>query len=129
MTDRPLLPVSFYYDKETDEVVFVYPEEKTERIPVDEMIERMRPRTLSELLDPYRGVYKLTPKQKTIFISEGATNGEVLEKVFPMSEIIFDGLQEGYINFCMVSNPETMNCVSKEWWNAPYKTESEAAEQ
>ena len=62
-------------------------------------------------------------------IPEDATNGEVLEKIFPMSEIIFDGLQEGYINFCMISNSETMNCISKEWWYAPYKAESEAAEQ
>lgn len=61
------------------------------------------------------------PRINAIPIPEDATNGEVLEKVFPMSEIMIDGLQEGYINFCMVSNSETINCVSKEWWNAPYK--------
>lgn len=115
MIDRPLLPVSFYHDKETDEVVFVYPEEKTERIPVGEMIERIRPRTLSELLDPYRGVYKLTPKQKAIFIPEGATNGDVIMAVFPdIGEPHFYGMKKYMYDVT--------------WWNAPYKG-SEAAEQ
>lgn len=120
MTDRPLLPVSFYCDKETDEVVFVYPEERTERIPVGEMIERIRPRTLSELLDPYRGVYKLTPKQKAIFIPEGATNGEVLKKAFPdMVCYVGEGEEE---HMCF-----GFEMLSDEWVKAPYR-ESEAAE-
>lgn len=74
------------------------------------------------------GLLRERDLERIVIIPPNATNGEVLEKVFSMSEIIFDGLQEGYINFCMVSNFETINCVSKEWWNAPYKAESEAAD-
>ena len=67
------------------------------------------------------GLLRERDLKRIIIIPPNATNGEVLEKVFPMSEIIFDGLQEGFINFCMVSDPETMNCVSKEWWNAKFE--------
>lgn len=69
----------------------------------------------------HNGLLKEEDLKRIIVIPPNATNSEVLEKVFPMSEIIFDGLQEGYINFCMVSNPETMNCISKEWWNAKFE--------
>lgn len=69
----------------------------------------------------HNGLLKEEDLKRIIVIPPSATNGEVLEKVFPMSEIMFDGLQEGYINFCMVSNIETINCVSKEWWNAKFE--------
>ena len=69
----------------------------------------------------HNGLLKEEDLKRIIVIPPNATNGEVLEKVFPMSQIIFDGLQENCINFCMVSDLETMNCVSKEWWNKKFE--------
>ena len=56
---------------------------------------------------------------------EGMTNGEVFQAIFPCDEVHINGFQDGCVHFSMKSNLDTLDCFDLEWWNAPYKGESE----
>lgn len=58
-------------------------------------------------------------------IEGGITNGEVFQAIFPCDEVHINGLQEGMVHFSMKSNLDSMDCFDLDWWNAPYKAESE----
>jgi hypothetical protein len=61
------------------------------------------------------------PLVSAIPIPEGATNGDMIKAMFPSSEVreIMDDLVhytlDGYVGAY----------IPKDWWNAPYKAESE----
>ena len=57
--------------------------------------------------------YSFPKREKGDF--EGMTNGEVLKSIFPTAELILGN--SDYI-------PNVLS-VKEEWWNAPYKAESE----
>ena len=52
---------------------------------------------------------------------EDATNGEVLLKMFPPS--VYYGDDENHI--VLLTKDCELTCYNNEWWNAPYKAESE----
>lgn len=52
---------------------------------------------------------------------EDATNGEVLLKMFPPS--VYYGDDEKHI--VLLTKDCELTCYNNEWWNAPYKVESD----
>lgn len=55
-------------------------------------------------------------------IPKGATNGEVLQALFPKAKIFENESNTEYIYVDVFLCTEyDMNCFTKEWWNAPYQ--------
>lgn len=56
-----------------------------------------------------------------INIPDNATNGEVLLKMFPPS--VYFGDNEKHL--VLLTKDCELTCLNNEWWNAPYKVESD----
>ena len=65
----------------------------------------------------------MVEKGKNIFIHENATNGDVIKAVFPNTNIEYWAEYSTYnVEF---PNDNDVKHFSYDWWNAPYKAESE----
>lgn len=57
---------------------------------------------------------------------EGMTNGEVFQTIFPNASVFENQDNEPYPYIdVFLCGDKDMNCYRKDWWNAPYKAESE----
>ena len=59
--------------------------------------------------------------QNGIALPDNATNGQVLLQIFPPS--VYYGDDEKHI--VLLTKDCELTCYNNEWWNAPYKAESE----
>ena len=60
-----------------------------------------------------------------INIPEGATNGDAFQILFQCNDVIEDGLQDGFVDISMKSDPSIMYTFKKDWWNSPHKRGTE----
>lgn len=62
------------------------------------------------------------PTVKAIIIPEGATNGDMIEAMFPNAQVTREN--DTYIYVENIDSYLPLE-IFKPWWNAPYKAESE----
>ena len=60
------------------------------------------------------------PIHNAIIVPENVTNGDVIKNIFP--NIIYE---EGYVFVESDTHQKVIMTVQEDWWNAPYKAESE----
>lgn len=68
-----------------------------------------------------RGIIKAMPVVNAIPIPENPTNGDVIKVLFPNAKVVETNTVVGI----GIDGTTTFN---KDWWNAPYKAESEDKE-
>ena len=74
-----------------------------------------------ETRERWQGAYDMAIKALEQMPCEDATNGKVLLQMFPPS--VYFGDDEKHI--VLLTKDCELTCYNNEWWNAPYKVESE----
>lgn len=89
-----------------------------------EAIEKLRTRylTMSQCLNKEELNRANAALDKAIEIPNNPTNGDMFKAVFSAKEI---GIDEWYQNIGVSMNDGYKRYFSLDWWNAPYKAESE----
>lgn len=65
-------------------------------------------------------------KEASQLIKPSVTNGEIFQAIFPNASVFENQDNESYPYIdVFLCGDKDMNCYRKDWWNAPYKTESE----
>jgi hypothetical protein len=102
-----------------------------EFIDREEFLKRIKPYDTSDKKDKALYNFALnemmgTPTADVISIPEGATNGDVIKAMFPAAKV--NNTKYSYVVEVKLpyhSKYDTGLLFDKDWWNAPYKRESE----
>jgi len=82
----------------------------------------MRSATKEERESVNSYIESISSKCISIPIDENITNGDVIKALFPNASVYIDVFNNIHMNF---DNDMPEIVYYKEWWNAPYKAESE----
>lgn len=68
---------------------------------------------------------KIEGMPKIVVIPDGATNGDMIKTMFPNLQVVDVGVHRLIVTFLDCYNIMSRSSIDMNWWNAPYKAESE----